>query len=560
MKRIFSLLLIIVIATGTQFTLFGQEITWTDITSQSDLPEGVQLFSGKRSSPALNIWYYKVDLNQPDIAVVPYLANNSSETISSFSERKNVYGAINAGYFGSGSSYSALIQPGDVQAQNVASVTRNGASYPVMRSLFSLSKENKPAIDWIYHFSSLPEGVYEFDQPLGYASSSDNPLPSPKTQDGSSMTDLLMGVGGGPTLVKGDSIHLTYFEEIFWGSGVGRDNRDPRSAVGYTKDNQVILLVADGRQNGSQGVSLPELAQIMIDLGCAEAMNLDGGGSSQMTLGSTLVNAPEGGSFQRPVATFLAITHRDSIPELKQVDVEYILDTEFDETTIEGTWGETANPGFYGNSKSLISLGGDGSNRVVYAPTLPSAGNYTLYGWWVASFNRSKRSAYIVHHAAGIDTVYADQSTNNAKWVELGEFEFLGTSEDKVVISNLGNDSGNYIVADAIRFASSSAQGTSVEKEDLVSKFSLIKAYPNPFNPTTQIEVEIAVSGDVELAIYNSAGIMVQELWKGRQSSGVHRFNWDATEYASGVYVVRLRYRDLNGSTSTYSHMITLIK
>ncbi len=560
MKRILTLLLLIVITTGTQLTLFGQEITWTDITAQSELPDGVQLVSGKRSSPALNIWYYKVDLNHPNIAVVPYLAKNSSETISSFSQRKNVYGAINGGYFGSGSSYSALIQPGDVQAQNVAAVTRNGASYPVMRSLFSLSKENKPAIDWIYHFSSLPEGVYEFDQPLGYASSSDNPLPSPKTQDGNSMTDLLMGVGGGPTLVKGDSIHLTYFEEIFWGSGVGRDNRDPRSAVGYTKDNQVILLVADGRQNGSQGVSLSELAQIMIDLGCVEAMNLDGGGSSQMTLGSTLVNSPEGGSFQRPVATFLAITHRDSIPELKAVNVEYILDTEFDQTTIEGTWSETANTGFYGNSKSLISLGGDGSNRVVYVPALPSAGNYTLYGWWVASSNRSKRSAYIIHHAAGIDTVYADQSTNNSKWVELGEFEFRGTAEDQVVISNFGNDSGNYVVADAIRFASSSTQGTSIEKEGIVSKFSLITAYPNPFNPSTQIEVELPMAGEMNLAIYNSAGILVEELWKGQHSAGVYQFDWNATGYASGVYVVRLRFRDINGSPSTSSHMITLIK
>ncbi len=46
------------------------------------------------------------------------------------------------------------------------------------------------------------------------------------------------------------------------------------------------MIVADGRQAVSQGVGLPELAQIMINLGCVEAMNLDGGGSTQMAVGN----------------------------------------------------------------------------------------------------------------------------------------------------------------------------------------------------------------------------------------------------------------------------------
>ncbi|MEZ4761958.1 MAG: phosphodiester glycosidase family protein [Calditrichia bacterium] len=72
---------------------------------------------------------------------------------------------------------------------------------------------------------------------------------------------------------------------MFFGSGVGFDNGDPRTAVGFTADNRVIMLVADGRSSTwSNGVSLPELANIMIELGCVEAMNLDGGGSSQMAL------------------------------------------------------------------------------------------------------------------------------------------------------------------------------------------------------------------------------------------------------------------------------------
>lgn len=70
------------------------------------------------------------------------------------------------------------------------------------------------------------------------------------------------------------------------------DNIDPRSAVGLSKSGkELILMVVDGRQNGySEGVSLNELARLMIEMGAYQAMNLDGGGSS------TLVMAKPGGS------------------------------------------------------------------------------------------------------------------------------------------------------------------------------------------------------------------------------------------------------------------------
>lgn len=57
--------------------------------------------------------------------------------------------------------------------------------------------------------------------------------------------------------------------------------RTARSAVGITKTGKVVFVVVDGRQGElSCGISLVELAQLMIDSGCVEALNLDGGGSS----------------------------------------------------------------------------------------------------------------------------------------------------------------------------------------------------------------------------------------------------------------------------------------
>ena len=59
-------------------------------------------------------------------------------------------------------------------------------------------------------------------------------------------------------------------------------NRHPRTAVGRKADGTVVLLVVDGRAAESAGMSIPELQHTMGWLGCVDAINLDGGGSSAM--------------------------------------------------------------------------------------------------------------------------------------------------------------------------------------------------------------------------------------------------------------------------------------
>ena len=71
-----------------------------------------------------------------------------------------------------------------------------------------------------------------------------------------------------------------------------------------------MLLVVDGRQPASRGVDLMELATIMQDLGCVEAVNLDGGGSSSLVVNGVLVNRPAGGEYQREVMSALAVFYR----------------------------------------------------------------------------------------------------------------------------------------------------------------------------------------------------------------------------------------------------------
>lgn len=85
--------------------------------------------------------------------------------------------------------------------------------------------------------------------------------------------------------------------------------RHPRSAVGYDEDDGVLwIVVVDGRQlPHSAGMSLPELAALFEALGTEEALNLDGGGSSALVVGTGPVNRPSDAAGERAVVNALAL-------------------------------------------------------------------------------------------------------------------------------------------------------------------------------------------------------------------------------------------------------------
>lgn len=91
------------------------------------------------------------------------------------------------------------------------------------------------------------------------------------------------------------------------GSDHFTDAPHPRTAVGLSQDrHQLLLLVADGRRESVPGLTLPELAALMTELGACTALNLDGGGSSALWVRDRIVNRPSDG-FERRVANHLAV-------------------------------------------------------------------------------------------------------------------------------------------------------------------------------------------------------------------------------------------------------------
>jgi exopolysaccharide biosynthesis protein len=81
----------------------------------------------------------------------------------------------------------------------------------------------------------------------------------------------------------------------------------PRTAIGLSKDRRrLLLVVADGRRAGVPGLTLPELAALMVEVGACAALNLDGGGSSALWLRDRIVNRPSDGA-ERRVANHLGV-------------------------------------------------------------------------------------------------------------------------------------------------------------------------------------------------------------------------------------------------------------
>ena len=116
-------------------------------------------------------------------------------------------------------------------------------------------------------------------------------------------------VSAGPRLLRGGRVAVTAKAEgfappqapAFYGTFVAA--RQPRTLAGVRADGKVLLVTVDGRRPGwSTGMTLPEAARLMRSLGARDALNLDGGGSTTMTVRGEVVNRPSDPGGERRVS------------------------------------------------------------------------------------------------------------------------------------------------------------------------------------------------------------------------------------------------------------------
>lgn len=123
-------------------------------------------------------------------------------------------------------------------------------------------------------------------------------------------------VGGRPVLVRDSTIA----SEVDTFGNAGFRARNPRTAAGIARNGtQLILVTVDGREYHNAGMTLREMAQLMLALGARDAINLDGGGSTTMVVAQPsaadslrIVNHPSDKGGERAVGDALAIVRRCS--------------------------------------------------------------------------------------------------------------------------------------------------------------------------------------------------------------------------------------------------------
>lgn len=217
------------------------EITWKYYQFED-------LFDSKQS-----ITVFEVDLSKGNIHVaLPHVESGFVAT-SEFGEQSNAIAAINGSFFNTKTGGSTVFLK-----QNGSVYSRTGEKFTSYRENAGFAIDHQAGISIV----KRPEQGWE------------------------SLTAYHTLLASGPQLLEEGGI-VSQKDQAF------NTNRHPRTAVGVTEDNTLIAVVVDGRNANAHGASIEELSIIMKALGCKDAMNLDGGGSSTAWIkGHGVVNYP----------------------------------------------------------------------------------------------------------------------------------------------------------------------------------------------------------------------------------------------------------------------------
>ena len=148
---------------------------------------------------------------------------------------------------------------------------------------------------------------------------------------------------------------------------------------------------------------------------------------------------------------------------------------------------------------------------------------------------------------------YIERSIDNENFKEIGFVKGSGNSSKEISYSYIDadvNEVGTYYyrlrqVDFDGKFEYSNIVNVNIKAPD---KYTLLQAYPNPFNPVTNIEFSLKENGYVRLMVYNTLGQLVQTLVDDNLNAGRHKVTFNARNLASGVYIYKI---DVNGFTDT---------
>ncbi|WP_205511365.1 phosphodiester glycosidase family protein [Longitalea arenae] len=291
------------------------QLKWVKANNEFDsLPPSIRIF---KTSDSLNgrpfkAWCAEVKLKDKRLDFSTQTGDGNCYTPAQFFNNEGKpYIVVNGGYFSpqTHQNLSLIIREGKIVAYNVPALKSlfSDSFYYATRSAFGISKNRQADVAWVFTDTATrwPYG-FQTHPIIAKGSNPDPTFADLHTIEHWNWWKMHTAVGGGPVLVQEGAVLITNKEEQLY--AFERNDRHPRTAMGYTRNNRLIILVIQGRAPGiAEGATLDEEARILVDLGCVEAINLDGGGSSCMLVNGKETIQPADKEGQRPVASVFIV-------------------------------------------------------------------------------------------------------------------------------------------------------------------------------------------------------------------------------------------------------------
>lgn len=274
------------------------EMGWTDLEdTYGALPEYIKAYKYEN---AINGNDVKAFMAVADIAKVKFEVLGEAEgykTPTNFYEEANKAIIINGGFFYDGKSLSLVCRDGKVICanNNVDSPDWTETFYYMPRGVLSQATDGSFFTGWTWTTVAGQTIWYPTSMPLEAGRVPDMTYP-----EGAKEFSAQTAIGGGPVLVLDSKVVNSYEDEYLQ---INPTSKRPRTAIGIdSAKGKIIFFVCegDGMTSGVGGMTLEEVANVFVALGCEQALNLDGGGSSCMLINGKETIKPSDGK-QRTV-------------------------------------------------------------------------------------------------------------------------------------------------------------------------------------------------------------------------------------------------------------------
>lgn len=288
--------IILLIITGLGSFPGLAQLKWLNVSEQyAPLPPSVNIFLSTDSVEGKpnRCFYISADLNDKQLQFTTQVGNGKRLTPTQFYTQENKPLLVVNGTFFSfadNRNLNAVIREGKLIAYNVPSIKgKNDSLYRyITRGALGISKKGKTDVAWLFTDTSSRYPLALEQAPSTLSGFSPDPtmkfMKKELGRDASTKKwKMETAIAGGPVLLQNGQIKITNNEERMFVNG--EKDHHPRTAMGYTAKGKLIILMTEGRNPGiAEGMTLQQEAETLLQLGCVEGLNLDGGGSSCLLL------------------------------------------------------------------------------------------------------------------------------------------------------------------------------------------------------------------------------------------------------------------------------------